>query len=163
MRLPRKTLWARAQVARVPDAAWSTTWCMLCSFRGGARLGRMRRSASRARAGLVPRGRDCDLSHPRTDVRPKAVPGLFSSSRWTFDYAYCDFDLRLNSALEFTRKINASQKVQKSCRPCENAVGHMEMTSARAGRRFSGVSGRNRVGGVLEGMGSAFQGPVAAK
>jgi hypothetical protein len=91
------------------------------------------------------------------------VPGLFSSSRWTFDYAYCDFDLRLNSALEFTRKINASQKVQKSCRPCENAVGHMEMTSARAGRRFSGVSGRNRVGGVLEGMGSAFQGPVAAK
>jgi hypothetical protein len=62
----------------------------------------------------MPRGRDCDLSHLGTDVRAKAVPGAFSSLRWTFDYAYRDCDLRLNSALEFTRKINASQKVQKS-------------------------------------------------
>jgi hypothetical protein len=54
------------------------------------------------------------FSHLGTDVRAQSRAWAFSSLRWTFDYAYRDFDWRLNSASEFTRKLNASQKVQKS-------------------------------------------------
>jgi hypothetical protein len=45
-----KVLWARAQIARVPEAARSTTGLRASFLPQRARLGRMRRSASRALA-----------------------------------------------------------------------------------------------------------------
>jgi hypothetical protein len=88
-----KVFWARAKCARprgqrrggcfVPCAEWHAL--------------AEKRSASRALAGLTPRERDCDLSrNPGSEIRAKAVPRL-SSSRWTFDDAYRDFDLRPSS------------------------------------------------------------------